>query len=157
MNLQLICIWRQRLCNLVNECFYLNPLTIQHDFIFIWNLNSKYFITHRFLSSFSEPNHCLTLDGHPHYNFLILQCDRHLTMWKVERMGLWAPSLYKCNDQALWMGPCVDALNQATSLWQSHTHLPQDLDVSTLHGDIDNLVCQEDPAKIITIDKYLIL
>ena len=61
------------------------------------------------------------------------------------------------HDQVLWMGPCVDAQNQANSLWQSHAHLPYDLDVSTLHGDIDNLVCQEDPANIITIDKYLIL
>ena len=63
---------------------------------FIWILwasstilfSSKQFSTHSFLSSFSGPNHCLTLDGHPHYNFHILQCDHHLTMWKVERMGL---------------------------------------------------------------------
>ena len=101
INLHLIGIQRQRLCNLVNEHFYFNPLTIQHGLIFSWNLNSKHFIIHSFPSSFREPNHCLTLDDQPHYNFHILQCDCHLTMWKVERMGLWVPLLYKCNDQCM--------------------------------------------------------
>ena len=53
------------------------------------------------------------------------------------------------------MGPSADPLDQATSQWQGHDHLPLELEVPILHSDFDNPVCQEDPANIITINKNL--
>ena len=101
MNLNLIGNRRQWLSDSFDKCGYWNPLTFQHNLRVIWNLNSKHFSTHICLSSFTRPNHCLTLDGQPHDNFHILQCDLHLTMWQVECMGFRAPLLYKCSDQCM--------------------------------------------------------